>query len=101
MKTPLQQLFQLNKEQLLEVLRKICGTDINDDINYILNDNPKIIHKMEDCEPEEIVVCIWGKIIIDSSGIYYVPEHDPTRRIIIKFNDFFTLDKVLGELKTE
>lgn len=87
-----EKLFNLNKPNLLKVLKEIFQDDKS--ILEILENNPSVIKKIENDEPSEIKVCFYSRIEINPFGIYFQPEHGASKQIL-KFDKFFNIDVAL------
>jgi hypothetical protein len=84
-----EKLFNLNKPNLLKVLKELFQD--NESILEILENNPNVIKKIENDVPNEIKVCFYSYIEINPFGIYYQPEHGASKQIL----KFFNIDAVL------
>lgn len=87
-----EKLFNLNKPNLLKVLKEIFQD--NSSVLEILENNPKVIKHIEDDEPNEIKVCFYSRIEINPFGIYFQPEHGSSNQLL-KFDKFFNIDEAL------
>lgn len=69
----LEKLFNLKKEELIELLKEIF--DDNDSVLEILENKPSVIKTIKDDKADNIAIHFYGSIEINFFGIFYKPEH--------------------------
>jgi len=86
-KKTLYALFPLRKDDLIEELKEILGDDVKD----FWETTPISVRKtLDDDVPQEILLCSYDTIIIDSYGISFKPEHGVAKKLR-KFDKHFVL----------
>lgn len=89
-------IFDLDKKTLIILLNKLCLGKIQD---LELTQKTNIKKELIDDIPKEISIFLYGKITINSSGIFYKGEHSYEDTIIAVFNEFFNIDSFLDSLE--
>ena len=90
-----EKLFQLKKNDFIKVMKDVFQD--NKDVLEILENNPNVLKKLSDDEPEEISIRFYSTISINYLGISYKPEHGASN-MVLKFDKFFNVDVALNGL---
>lgn len=85
----LEKLFNLKKEELIELLKDIF--EENDSVLEILENKPSVIKTLKDDKADNIAIHFYGSIEINFFGIFYKPEHG-SGNYLVRFNKYFKLD---------
>ncbi len=81
------ELFNLNKVELKEKLKSICGDKCDSDVI----EHGGVTKIIEDDEPSSIKLGYYGSCLsISPFGIYFQPEHRDNKKIV-EFNEHFVL----------
>lgn len=91
-------LFNLNKEDLLKVLKELFKD--NHTIYNLLDDNPSVLKTIQDDRISEITISYYDVIRITPFGISYKPEHG-SYEYVVKFDKFFNIEPAFEILNSK
>ena len=84
-----EKLFNLKKDELIEILKDVCIGNSN--ATELLKEAPNVYKFIENDLPTKIKLCSWSTLEVTPTGIFYKPEHGQGSDVV-NFNKFFVLN---------